>query len=163
MSWQPSAMDLARHLRAQPDPSEVYQRVLFGNLTVGVTPTRMSATRMPICGLLIMAALENTGQVAVGNSQDVGTATGVQLDAGRSITFELENEGHLRELIELIRGIFLSVNDLLPSGGTWGVEMPQFQPIRPRVVMDVSNFWVVGNAAGQSVRFVCSLHPTVSS
>jgi hypothetical protein len=155
--------DLLRRFRMPATSAgDQYQRFRTDGLTVGTTPVRLTPEPIPADFVLVLAALGNSGIVYVGG-QDVSAATGIELDAGRAITFTVSptamaganTQGQAAlGLLPYIEG--MSAMEQRQYVESLGVQL---QRAGRRLVVNLADIWLVASIADQGVRFIYTLPP----
>lgn len=110
--------------------------ISVGTIAVCVAPNRQ---RSPVKSFLVQSDLDNFGRINVGNSH-VSITVGIQLDPGSAWLFSVSNE-------DLISGALPTVS---------GFAKGEREQDNKELFLDMSDFFVVSDVAGQTVRVVWS-------
>jgi hypothetical protein len=128
---------------------EVYQRPHNYSFVIGIFGAGVPATcvslnrqRLPVTMFLVQADLANGGIVNIGD-ETTSLINGIQLDPGRAMQFSIGRD-------EMQGSLYPTPMDWTEAVRTAQGNIPKAP--EPDLLLDVSNFYVAGDAANQRVR-----------
>lgn len=149
--------DMLRHFRLRAQPSNVFLTYVSDSRIIGLLPVNLTAQTIPTTYVLLQAGLNNGGIIYVG-MQNVSTAIGIELDAGRAIAFsspEFAALQHGQIAGSLGAGMMRYLDGQGPEVQTQFTEAMTGK--YPKVVLNLRDIMLVADLADQSLRFIYCL------